>query len=252
MNLHHRAMPAAALTRVLAAALCAATLALGACTPGGDEGDAGLTPQQADEALAMRHEYEAALMKKDYDGAAKIANRLRRKYPDSDAMAKVRETLDNTIARAEAQAEDNRLAALWEYQKVAAGTGTQYTALIPSHVELDENGAPMGPPDARLVLRVHPEWGKSAYLLLSQKGFQCGDPCSMLITFDEAVPETYAGKQADSGEGPALFINEHGRFYAAMRSAKVIKIKLPSNGTFNSTLRFDVGGYDAARLRTEF
>src|SRR5690242_9812493 len=116
MNLHHRAMPAAALTRVLAAALCAATLALGACTPGGDEGDAGLTPQQADEALAMRHEYEAALMKKDYDGAAKIANRLRRKYPDSDAMAKVRETLDNTIARAEAQAEDNRLAALWEYQ----------------------------------------------------------------------------------------------------------------------------------------
>ena len=247
MNLHHRATSAVPFRRGLALALLAATLALGACHSG-DDGGTAMTPEQSDEALKLRHDYEEALAAKNYDGAAKIADRLRRKYPDSDAMAKVRETLDNTIARAEAQAEGNRLAALWDYQKNKAGEGTQYTALIPSYVEPDDNGLPSGPPDARLVLRVHPEWGKSAYLLLAQKGFACGDPCKMVVVFDEAVPEDYAGTQADSGEGPALFIEERGRFYAAMRNAKVVRIKLPGAGT----LRFDVGGYDPARLGTEF
>ena len=243
--------PHAPMARVLAGALLAATLALGACTTPDDEGTA-LTPEQSEEALQMRHEYEAALMAKDFSGAARIADRLRRKYPDSDAMASVRKTLDDTIARAETQASANRLAALWEYQKVQAGEGTQYTALIPSHVELDENGAPSGPADARLVLRVHPEWGKSAYLLLSQKAFACGDPCTVQIAFDEGIAESYVGEQADSGNGPALFIEERERFYAAMRNAQVVKITLPRTGTYTPSLRFDVGGYDAERLGVEF
>jgi hypothetical protein len=190
---------------------------------------------------------------RDFNGAAQAADRLRRKYPESEAMAKVRETLDDTIKRAEEQADANRLAALWEYQAVAAGTGTQYTALIPSHVELDENGLPAGPADGRLVLRVHPEWGKSAYLLLAQSQFQCGDPCTMQIAFDGFPAESYIGEQADSGNGPALFIEERERFYAAMQGAQVVKIMLPkTGGVAPPTLKFDVGGYEPTRLGTDF
>jgi hypothetical protein len=234
--------------RIVALALAFALL--GAC--GGEPEPGALTPAQADEALSLKQQYDAARTAHDFEGATKIADRLRKKYPDSEEMKKVRESLDDTIKRADLAASANRLANLWEYQAVQAGGGTQYTALIPSHTETDENGLPAGPADARLVLRVHPEWGKSAYLLLGQRQFACGEPCTMQIAFDDQPAETFVGKQADSGNGPALFIEERERFYAAMQSAQVVKIILPKTGTPVPTLKFDVGGYDANRLGTEF
>jgi hypothetical protein len=231
-----------------AIALTIAIALLAACA--GEPEPGAMTPEQAEEALALKHQYDAAVQAHDFEGAMKIADRLRRKYPDSEEMAKVRSSLDDTIKRADLAASANRLANLWEYQAVQAGGGTQYTALLPSHTETDENGLPAGPADARLVLRVHPEWGKSAYLLLAQSQFACGDPCTMRISFDGATSEDYAGKQADSGNGPALFIEEHERFYAAMRNAQEVKIS--KAGNLAQTLRFDVGGYDASRLGTEF
>jgi hypothetical protein len=240
--------PTHRLARAAALACCFALLA--AC--GGEPEPGAMTPAQADEASKLIQDYDAKRFAHDFSGAAKVADRLRKKYPDSKEMAKVRESLEDVMARAEAQASLNRLAALWEYQANAVTGGTQYTALIPSHVEVDENGLPAGPSDARLVLRVHPEWGKSAYLLLAQSQFACGDPCSIQIGFDDKPAEAFVGKQADSGNGPALFIEERERFYAAMLDAQVVKITLPKTGSFGSTLRFDVGGYDANRLGTDF
>ena len=233
-----------------ATALALAFALLAACA--GEPEPGTMTPAQADEANTLIHEYDKRRFDHDFAGAAKVADRLRKKYPDSKEMAKVRESLEDVMARAEAQAGLNRLAALWEYQANAVTGGTQYTALIPSYVEPDENGMPSGPSDARLVLRVHPEWGKSAYLLLAQSQFQCGDPCTMQIAFDGFPAESYIGEQADSGNGPALFIEERERFYAAMLDAQVVKITLPKTGTFAPKLRFDVGGYDANRLGTDF
>jgi len=233
-----------------AAALALAFALLAAC--GGEPEPGAMTPAQADEASKLIREYDKRRLDHDFAGAAKVADRLRKKYPESKEMAKVRESLEDVMARAEAQGGLNRLAALWEYQANAAAGGTQYTALVPSYVEPDENGLPSGPSDARLVLRVHPEWGKSAYLLLAQSQFACGDPCSMQIAFDDKPAEAFVGEQADSGNGPALFIEERERFYAAMLDAQVVKITLPKTGTFAPTLRFDVGGYDANRLGTDF
>jgi hypothetical protein len=237
------------------AALLGLALALAAVAGGCGDGDDAtqMTPAQADEALKLRQDYEAALANKDFEGALKAADRLRKKYPDSEEMATVRLTLDDTMARAESQASANRLAQLWEYQAVAAGGGTQYTALLPSHVDLDENGLPAGPPDARLVLRIHPEWGKSAYLLLAQSQFTCGDPCAMQIAFDELPSESFEGEQADSGNGPALFITERERFYGRMKLAQNVTITLPkTNNVTPPKLHFEVSGYDATRLGAEF
>jgi hypothetical protein len=216
---------------------------------GGDE-PGGMTAEQSDEAQAMVRDYDAARRNRDWAGASKIADRLRRKYPDSEYMAKVRQTLDDVVAKAEDATNQSILAALWNYQKTPAGEGTQYTAMISSYVEEDANGVPVGEPDARLVLRVHPDWGKSAYLLLAQKQFTCGDPCTMQIAWDGAPAEDYVGKQADSGQGPALFIEERERFYSMLRTSKSVKIVLPKAGGYAPTLRFDVGGYDADKLGT--
>ena len=234
-------------------ALClATTLALGACSDGGED-PAQLTPAQADEAHALQQAYDKAVRDKNWALAAKQADKLRHKYPDSEAAAKVRETLAEVQAHIEEASAADALKSLWDYQKNPAGEGTQYTAMASSHVDLDANNQPLSQPDARIVLRVHPEWGTSSYLLLAQKQFVCGEPCTLQISFDDAPAEPWDGKQADSGQGPALFIEDYARFYAAMQSAKVVRIKLPkTEGSIAPTLRFDVGGYDAARLGTTF
>lgn len=234
----------------LVACMLAVTL-LGACSTEPEPGT--LTAVQEEEARRLRQQYDAALTAHDFNGATKIADRLRKKYPDSEAMVKVRATLDDTIARADAQNESARLAAMWEYQAIPAAGGTQYTALLPSHVERDENGVPAGPSDAKLVLRAHPEWGRSVYLILAQQRFACGTPCTVQIAFDDLPAASFVGEQADSGNGPALFIEERERFYAAMRDADTVTITLPKTvDAATPKLRFDVGGYEASRLGTDF
>jgi hypothetical protein len=240
--------------RVAAIAVClGAVLATGGCSNADSEDPEQLTPAQADEAQALVQEYDRAVRDKDWPLAAKTADRLRKKYPASEAAAKVRETLGDVQKHVDDAAAANALASLWNYQANPAGEGTQYTAMANSHVDTDDNGNYLAEPDARLVLRVHPEWGHSAYLLLAQKQFTCGEPCTLQIAFDDGPQEPWDGKQADSGQGPALFIEDHARFYAAMRAAQVVRIHLPkTEGSIAPTLRFDVGGYDAARLKTEF
>jgi hypothetical protein len=246
---HHRTARAAR-NALAALALAAALAALPGC--GNDDSAGGLTAAQSDEAQSLLHDYDQARRNRDWAGAAKIAETLRRKYPDSEPMAKVRQTLDEVVKNADAAADAGMLAALWTYQQVPAGAGTQYTAMISSHVEEDANGAPLGEPDARLVVRVHPDWGKSVYLLLAQKEFACGEPCTLQIAFDDAPAQEFAGKQADSGQGPALFIEDYTRFHSLMRTSQTVRIMLPKTGGFAPTLRFDVGGYDADKLGTFF
>jgi hypothetical protein len=74
----------------------------------------------------------------------------------------------------------------------------------------------------------------------------------MTITFDNNAPVEFSGTQADSGQGPALFIDDHAAFYAGMLPAKKVKIQLPKNGDYTPTLIFDVSGYDASRLGAQF
>jgi hypothetical protein len=69
----------------------------------------------------------------------------------------------------------------------------------------------------------------------------------MRIAFDEAAAETYPGKQADSGKGPALFIEDEPRFIQALQAAGRVRIELPKGSGSVSALEFEVGGFDAAR-----
>jgi len=130
---------------------------------------------------------------------------------------------------------------------VPAEGGTQRSAAIYSRtVAVDEEqAAPIA--DARLVLRDHPSWGRSAYLLLEQSKFACGSPCNLRIAFDDAAASEWSGKQADSGKGPALFINDEAKFIAALDAAKLVRITLPKGSGTIPSLVFEVSGYDAKR-----
>lgn len=151
------------------------------------------------------------------------------------------------VAAEQAAAESNRLRGLWTYQDVTLKEGVQHSATIYSRTVAAEEGEIAPVPDAQLVLRDHPSWGRSAYLLLAQSRFSCGKPCAMTITFDAGEARRFPGKQADSGKGPALFIEDEKSFIADLKKAETLRIVLPKGSGLVSSLSFEVGGYDASR-----
>ena len=221
--------------------LLLSVLALAACQPA--EVDPAFDEAKGAELLKA---YEAARADADWEIAEARGDELRRRHGETEAAKTMRASLDEVRAQAEAMREQRRLAALWEYQAIPAAGGTQHTAAIYSRVESDpeaEEGTPVAIPDARLILRRHPEWGGSVYLVLTQKALECGPPCTLSLRFDDGEKLSFAGDPADTGTGPALFIEERERFLAAMRAAKTIRVQLPRSGHLVPVFEFEVGGF---------
>lgn len=238
-------MKASALhTGVLALALL-----LAACGDAGEGGEAPVELGAEDQARAaeMLADYETARGAGNPEAAEAAADRLRERYPDSEAARRLEATLDEVRSEAEAMRDTRRLRALWDYQANAVEGGTQRSASMFSRtVDLGED-APPPIPDAQLVLRDHPGWGRSTYLLLAQKKFDCGRPCRVRIAFDQEPAEQWQGRQADSGKGPALFIEDEAKFVQRLQAARQVRIELPKGSAPVSALVFEVGGFEPAR-----
>jgi hypothetical protein len=221
-------------------------LLLAACGGSGDPADAMSEADRA-EARRLQAAYEQARASGDWLGAEAQAETLRQRFPDSDAEQAIAASLAQVREQADDLRETRRLRDAWTYQAAPADGGEQRTATLYSRTPPAEEDIPAIAPDARLVLRDHPSWGRSAYLLLEQKRFDCGSPCAMKIAFDGGEPRRFAGKQADSGQGPALFIEDDEGFIAAMGKAREVKILLPEGSGNLKSLVFEVGGFAPAR-----
>jgi hypothetical protein len=226
---------------------------LGGCKDEASEDPSALTPAQASDAATLGRDYAAARAQGNWTGAAAIGENLRQKYPDSPEAATVGASLAEVQAKADALIETKRLESLWTYQAIEAGKGVQRSASIDSHTARAEEGEYAQPADAKLILRDHPAWGRSAYLILNETNFRCGAPCRMDIAFDDAAAAQWSGKQADSGHGPALFINDEARFITQLEKSKAVRITLPKGSGHIKSLRFDVAGfrrknYESAKL----
>ena len=224
----------------------AAMLALAGCQ--GDEDPAG-SMSAADRAASRQLQagYELARGQGDWIGAEARADELRQRFPDSDAEQAIAPSLGEVRKHADALREARRLREAWSYQSSAVDGGAQRTATLYSRTPPAEDGIPAITPDAQLVLRDHPAWGRSVYLLLAQSHFTCPSPCAVQVAFDGGQATRFAGKQADSGKGPALFIEDDAAFLKAMDAASEVKIVLPEGSGAVRTLVFEVGGFDPGR-----
>lgn len=227
------------------AVLLACTLAAACAQDFDDEAELSVADQA--RAVEMLNAFESASKEKNWEVAEVHADTLRTAFPGSEFAAKLAPTLDAVRTQATQQREVRRLRGLWDYQAVAKGKGTQRTATIYSRTPLVEEGELSIQPDAQLVLRDHPEWGRSSYLLFAQSKFRCGPPCRMDISIDGGAAQSFAGKQADSGKGPALFIEDEARFIKLLTDAREVRIQLPKGSGSASSLSFEVSGFDAAR-----
>jgi hypothetical protein len=168
--------------------------------------------------------------------------------PPSEPSAAEQAKASALLASEQSARESRRLHELWDYQAVAVGKGVQRSAAIYSRTVEFEEGEIAPVPDAQLVLRDHPSWGRSVYLLLGQSRFKCGSPCAMQIRFDDGPAQTFSGKQADSGKGPALFIEADQRFIDAMGRSGKVRIELPKGSGRIPALVFEVAGYVPGRF----
>ncbi len=221
------------------------TVAVSACSQQGPTPPAApsASAQAAANAAAAAKElklYRQMLAEHSDALAAPIGAEIVQKYPASPAAAEVRKTLPQVQATAKAKAEHERLANLWWYQ-VADVDGTQSTASIYST-------EPAGADRVRLVLRRHAKWGNSVFLFAPQgsKGFVCKDLCKVVMRFD-GKRETWQAYLPKTGE-PAMFIKDDARFIRALAKAQVIEMNVVSREHGKETLKFEVGGYDAARF----
>jgi hypothetical protein len=213
-------------------------LAVAACQPA--EVDPAFDEAEGAKLLAV---YEAARADGDFEIAEARGDELRQRHGETEAAATMRKSIEDVRAQAEKMRENRRLLGLWEYQKIPVAGGIQNTAALYSRVEVDPESEVKAQPDARLILRRHPEWGESAYLVLAQQALQCGPPCVMQIRFDDGEPQRYTGDPADTGTGPALFIEDRDRFLEAMTQAQRVRIELPRSGHLVPVFEFEVGGF---------
>ena len=100
----------------------------------------------------------------------------------------------------------------------------------------------------RLVLRQHPKWGQSVYLLLDDAKFDCRKGCATLpVSFDGATAQRMQATVPPTGE-PALFIDEDKAFIAKLQKAQTVAVTATIKELGEKTMEFEVGGYDPAKL----
>jgi hypothetical protein len=192
--------------------------------------------------------YDQMRASQSWDLATSLGEEIVRKYPASPAAATVKQTLDDVRAKGTAQRDSRRVARLWAYAATAEAGGTQYTAAIESKEPLKPAASAKDAERIRLVLRQHPQWGQSVYLLLDNAKFDCSKGCATLpVRFDDAPAQRMKATIPPTGE-PALFIDDDKAFIAKMLKAKSVAIDATIKGEGAKTFVFEIGGYDASKL----
>jgi hypothetical protein len=192
--------------------------------------------------------YDQMRASQSWDLAVSLGEEIIHKFPSSAAAAQVKQTLEDVRAKATAQREARRMAKLWAYAAVAEAGGTQYTAAVESKEPLKSAASAKDGERVRLVLRQHPKWGQSVYLLLDNAKFDCSKGCATLpVRFDDTPAQRMKATIPPTGE-PALFIDDDKGFIAKMQKAKRVSIDATIKGEGAKTFVFEIGGYDAAKL----
>ncbi|GAB3512378.1 hypothetical protein [Pseudoxanthomonas daejeonensis] len=237
-------------SRLAIAVLLGACVLVGtACT----DREAQRQAQAAAEAQAK--EQAAAQLQREYDAAVTAGNwelarvhgaALLAQYPATEVASAVEPGLADVTAKAEAAREQRRMAALWNYARVAAGKGEQRSAAIFSTEALDTGGS--APATVQLVIRDHPEWKRSAYLVLEGGDFDCYGGCKVKVAFDDGAAKAMSAWRPKTDEAIAMFIEDYRGLWKQMRKAQRVSIEFPVKAGGTRTAVFDVGGLDGSQM----
>lgn len=229
--------------------LVAACAALSACKGEDPQAAAQAAAEQAAarEAAAdkVAAQFDEAVAGEKWQLAKGYGDILLAEHPDSAAAARIKPQHDAIKAKAEAEREQKRLAGLWAYGNEPVKGGAQLSAAIYARENVDVDGS--GAKPVRLIFRDHPDWGRSAYLVLEAGDFDCYGGCRLKVTADGKV-HTLPGSRPKTDEAIAMFIEDHRALWKLARSSQRLAIELPTKAVGRRTAEFDVGGLDPSQL----
>ncbi|NDK38550.1 hypothetical protein DT603_06795 [Pseudoxanthomonas gei] len=233
--------------RTILAALC--VLALSACGDREAEQRAAAQAQaaaQEEAAAALAREYDAAVTGQNWDLARVHGAALLSQYPDSQAAQKMKAGYEEVKAKGETARERRRLEGLWNYsQSPQPKGGTQRSATIYGRNRIDLEGR--GETQVQLVFRDHPQWKRSAYLVLQASDFHCKGGCKVKVTAD-GKPRAMDASRADTNEAIAMFITDHKALWKLLRKSQVVEIEFPVKAGGTRKVSFDTGGLDGSQM----
>ena len=193
----------------------------------------------------MARQFDDAVAAQNWHLAKGLGDVLLMDHPASAAAARIKPRLEEIRAKAEAEAQQRRLAALWSYGEEPVKGGTQLSAAIYSQEPVDTDGGGAHP--VRLIFRDHPDWGRSAYLVLEAGDFDCYAGCRLKVVADGKA-QMLPGSRPKTDEAIAMFIDDHKALWKLAKASKQLSIEFPTKGVGRKTADFEVGGLDPARL----
>ena len=162
------------------------------------------------------------------------------RYPNTEVAKTLNGELAQMRKTAKAAAEKRRLESLWTYHAVddkEAG-GRVYTA----YIYASNN------PSLRLVLRRHPAWGQSVYLLSDNDDFSCKEECRVAAKADgEDLPAVLISL-AKGNKPPAVFLEEDEKMLAVIDQASHFEINPGLIKQAEKLFLFEVSALDIEQL----
>ena len=232
-----------------AVVLAFALLATVACTDREAQRQAQAAAQaQAREQAAtkLQGEFDAAVVAGNWELARVHGAALLSQYPGTGAAEAIEPALPEITAKAGDAREQRRLAALWNYARVSAGKGEQRSAAIFSSEPVDTGRA--SPATVQLVIRDHPEWKRSAYLVLQGGDFDCYGGCKVKVAFDDEAAKPMSAWRPKTDEAIALFIEDYRGLWKKMRQGRKLQVDFPVKAGGTRTAVFEVGGLDGSQM----
>ncbi|WP_422509336.1 hypothetical protein [Stenotrophomonas sp. GZD-301] len=233
--------------------IAACTLALAACSNPEEErkaqeaAAAAAKAQQEAKAEGVAKQYDMAVAAQDWERARIHGGSLLDQYKDTDVAARIEPGYAEVKVKAEAARDLRRMQALWQYNQIPVGKGTQVSAQIYSKERVDVDGS--GAKTVQLVFRDHPQWMRHAYLVLQAGDFRCPQ-CKVQVSVDGGKPIAMAAWRPSTDEAIAMFITDQKALWKLARKAKVISIEFPVKAGGTRTAVFETGGVDSSRMPT--
>lgn len=221
----------------------AAGLALGACKGEDPRAAAAASAQEQaareDAADKVAAQFDAAVASGQWVQARGYGDILLAEHAGTRAAQRIRPQLAGLQEKADAQRAAKRLEGLWTYSEEPLAKGRQVSASIYARDELDVDGS--GAKPVRLIFRDHPDWGRSAYLVLEAGDFDCYKGCKLPVTAD-GKRSTLPGSRPDTDEAIAMFIDDEKALWKLARTSKELSIEFPTKAVGKKTATFEVGG----------